>query len=873
MKYDNNSQRQRLTDVANSKAILEVAQSFGMELEKEGKEFSGKWQGHESFKLNGQANQFYWNGRGFGGGVIDLVSVLKYGATSHEEAQKYAKRSIVSLAKMEIGTFEPINNPKKQPFHFFYDEDDNFDLGRVFLKEKRGLSDETIDFFLENGVISQGKYRTELENGEYFFEPAIFFKTLDLEGKIIGGSVHGLEPHPGLPGHKHKSGILKKALLNSGSYSGLKVTIGTPKSVIPLEAPIDLMSYYELHKETLKDVVLVANDGYKPEAYWRAMAETIVSSPLVNNDKYHHKEALVQRLIDSPDDFLRKNYHSFITLSEPQAGRFIFAFDNDKAGHEFIEKFKVSYPDVLKKIETDLPPLVEDQEKSDWNDELKYQKNIIPRPKSQSEIEQIEEIVSKYSNPKAAPINSNPTSGTSKFVKQTISRINSKGKPYTISKIYELLNLTDYSKLETDRTGRLSLEAVSVLTLEQNDSKFEEAKNSFDKTIKSSRFILSINVPSEQLSRPTLEEIRQLRQAKNGIINSKNKKNPDAQTAPKANDTGNDLTALLQKREIDKLHHYLSDDLKKYKEDKPFHQFLKVLTFMPEQTEKNIRLLIAQNPNVSQVADFTTWSDIKKRKIKAKSKALKIILPNPQLERDESGKVILNAKGEPKIEKVIESVVSVFDESQTTGQSLIPSIVEEIPRERALEIFQDLAQLSTASIRFTENPIELEERAISFEHSWMIPSQKELYIQKGLPPKEALKTLVQELVFQNSSLSSGNQELEQLKIEATSYILLRRQGIEVTPPSVKNLSISHDNLSIILSQIQEGSNQMSQIFDKQLKPKTIKNYEQMTSIDKNRKLTLKEKMEAAKSKEAELGEAVDTSKKALGVEHHQAPQI
>lgn len=873
MKYDNNSQRQKLTDVANSKAILEVAQSFGMELEKEGKEFSGKWQGHESFKLNGQTNQFYWNGKGFGGGVIDLVSVLKYGATSHEEAKKYAKRSIVSLAKMEIGTFEPIDNPKKQPFHFFYDEDDNFDLGRVFLKEKRGLSDETIDFFLEKGVISQGKYRTELENGEYLYETVIFFKTFDLEGKIIGGSVHGLEPHPEIPGHKHKSGILKKALLNSGSYSGLKVTIGTPKSVIPLEAPIDLMSYYELHKGTLKDVVLVANDGYKPDAYWRAMAETIVSSPLVNNEKYHHKEALVQRLIDSPDDFLRKNYHSFITLSEPQAGRFIFAFDNDKAGHEFIEKFKNSYPDVLKKIETDLPPLVEGQEKADWNDELKMQKNMIPRPKSQSEIEKIEDIVSKYSPPKAAPIHANPTSATSKFVKQTISRINSKGKPYTISKIYELLNLTDFSKLETDRAGRLSLEAVSILTLEQKNSKFEEAKNSDDKTIKNSRFILSINVPSEQLSRPTLEEIRQLRQAKNGGKFPKNPKTPDARISPKVSDTVNDLSTLLQKREINKLHHYLSDDLKKYQEDKHFHQLLKVMTFMPEQTEKNIRLLIAQNPNVSQVADFTTWSDIKKRKIKAKSKALKIILPNPQLERDESGKVILNAKGEPKIEKVTESVVSVFDESQTVGPSLKPSIVEEIPRDRALEIFQNLAQLSTHSIRFTEKPLMQDEREISFEHSWLISSQKEIFIQKGLDPKEALKALVQELAYQNNPDISGTPEFEKLKIEATTYLLLRRQGLETPPPSINNFSLSQEHLSNLLKEIQESSKLLGQNFDKQLKPKVVKNYEQMTPIDKNRKLTLKEKMEAAKNKEAELGEAVDTSKKALGVEPHQAPQI
>lgn len=294
---------------------------------------------------------------------------------------------------------------------------------------------------------------------------------------------------------------------------------------------------------------------------------------------------------------------------------------------------------------------------------------------------------------------------------------------------------------------------------------------------------------------------------------------------------------------------------------------------MPEQTEKNIRLLIAQNPNVSQVADFTTWSDIKKRKIKAKSKALKIILPNPQLERDESGKVILNVKGEPKIEKVTESVVSVFDQSQTTGPSLIPSIVDEIPRERALEIFQNLAQLSTHSIRFTDKPILQKGRELSFEHSWLNSSQKEVYIQKGLTPKEALKALVQELVYQNNPEISETPEIEKLKIEATTYLLLRRQGLETPPPSIKEVLLSQEHLSSLLNQIQEISKTLGQNFDKQLKPKVVKNYEQMTPIDKNRKLTLKEKMEAAKNKEAELGEAVDTSKKALGVEPHQAPQI
>lgn len=195
-------------------------------------------------------------------------------------------------------------------------------------------------------------------------------------------------------------------------------------------------------------------------------------------------------------------------------------------------------------------------------------------------------------------------------------------------------------------------------------------------------------------------------------------------------------------------------------------------------------------------------------------------------------------------------MVSVFDESQTIGPSLKPSIVEEIPRDRALEIFQNLAQLSTHSIRFTEKPLMQDEREISFEHSWLISSQKEIFIQKGLDPKEALKALVQELVYQNNPDISGTPEFEKLKIEATTYLLLRRQGLETPPPSINNFSLSQEHLSNLLNQIQESSKLLGQNFDKQLKPKVVKNYEQMTPIDKNRKLTLKEKMEAAKNKEA-----------------------
>ena len=873
MKYDDELGRERLKDKARSKAILEVAQSFGMELEKQGKEYNGKWQGHESFKLNPQTNQFYWNGKSFGGDVIDLVSVLKYGVTSKNEAKEKSKRSIVFLAKMEVGTFNSTIIPEKRPFNFFYDEDDNFDLGRPFLKEKRGYSDKTIDFFLEQGVISQGKYRTNLENGEYFYEPVIFFKNLDTNGNAIGGSVHGIEPHPEIPEHKHKSGYLKKALLNSESNSGLKVVIGNPKAVIPLEAPFDLMAYYELNKEKLNDVILIANDGYKPDAYWRAMAEVIASSPLLDREKFRNKEALINRLIRDPENFLRRNYQSFITLSEPDAGRFIMAFDNDTAGRGFAKKFKTDFPDVAKKVETDFPPLVEGQEKSDWNDELKYQKNILPRPRSQADIKKTEDIVSKYTTPKVESIDSTPTTTQSKFVKQTIPRVSAKGNPYVVTKIYELLSLTDFSKLEVDRAGRTTLEAVGVLTIEYKKSNFVEAKYSADKILKNNRFVLSFNVPMEQLSRPSLDEIRKLRQEKNGFEIDNPSKLSKQNVASPQNESTTDFEKSLKMKDFNKLHQFLSDDLKNYQNFDSFKKILKLLTFMPKQSEQNIRLLLAQNPNVKHIEDFKTWSDINKRKIKAKSKALKIIVANPQPEVDDNGKVILDKEGNVSITKISESIVSVFDISQTQGSPVDPTISEEISRDKALEIFKSLVQLSSLKIRFTEQPLENENRTIKFENSWLGNSENEIFIKKGLPPKVALQTLVQELVYQKLTVKNENPEIQKFEIEAIRYILLRQQGLETTfSKNSQNISLTQKTIPIILKHIQNNIAELSPTIKRQLNPPKKKTYENSEVAEKTTRFSLKEKMEAAKIKEeALIKQAADQSKKVQGAEHHQAP--
>ena len=97
--------------------------------------------------------------------------------------------------------------------------------------------------------------------------------------KIIGCSLQGI--HENFLRHEH--GRLKK-VLGDGS-TGLNIDVGTPERLIFLEAPIDLMSYYELNKNRLENVRLVSMDGLKDTTISRHVKNNIFishnSSPLL----------------------------------------------------------------------------------------------------------------------------------------------------------------------------------------------------------------------------------------------------------------------------------------------------------------------------------------------------------------------------------------------------------------------------------------------------------------------------------------------------------------------------------------------------------------------------------------------------------------
>lgn len=352
---------------AKAKDILAVAEGLGMKLIPErGNVYH--WEEHDSLKLYPDRNTFRWWSQETGGDTIHLVQVIQELNTGKRPNFKEAVNYLIT-GEFETIEVEPL--PEREPFNYYLKrfESKNFDLGRDYLKNERGLSDETIDLFLKAGVLAQANHKT----GD-LIEPVIVFKSLDVDGSLKGATLQGIENHPDI----HERGRLKKIMTHSDGMMGLTLDIGQPKRLVFAEAPIDLMSYYEVHKESLKDVRLVAMDGLKKATVSRYVADMASSDPTGPNrpsqvlkDNRRELGQLIDRL-HMLDNVSQRLEDGLITL----------AVDNDEAGRKFI---KEKFQDMNIPVKVDIPPLADGQKKNDWNDYLKAEKGLIKLDKKAPE--------------------------------------------------------------------------------------------------------------------------------------------------------------------------------------------------------------------------------------------------------------------------------------------------------------------------------------------------------------------------------------------------------------------------------------------------------------------------------------------------------
>ena len=228
------------------------------------------------------------------------------------------------------------------------------------MRNQRGLSDETIDYFLEQGVLAQANakldYFVEGTGGVTInaIEPVIVFKSLSSSGEVVGASLQGIQENwEKWPKHGYAKVIMK----NSDPMTGIHVDIGSPKRLIFTESPIDLMSYYELHKDSLQDVRLVSMDGLKESTIGRHLSQ--IKAEMSGKALIWTPEQLADGLQVAIDHHFFEN--------EENADLITLALDNDNAGRTFIQELEAKGA----VINSDLPELRPGQDKTDWNDVLK----------------------------------------------------------------------------------------------------------------------------------------------------------------------------------------------------------------------------------------------------------------------------------------------------------------------------------------------------------------------------------------------------------------------------------------------------------------------------------------------------------------------
>lgn len=344
------SRRERV-EFARSRDILDVANELQMELVRSGRDY--RWKEHDSLVISPDKNLWKWFSRNTGGDAISLVETIK---------EVDFNQSVDFLNDGNFKEFQLVERPQEDFKYYLEKYEQPLSAGRDYLRNQRGLSDETIDYFLEQGVLAQANAKLDYfvegngGNSTNAIEPVIVFKSLSSSGEVVGASLQGIQENwEKWPKHGYAKVIMK----NSDPMTGIHVDIGSPKRLIFTESPIDLMSYYELHKDSLQDVRLVSMDGLKESTIGRHLSQ--IQAEISGKPLRWTPEQMADGLQVAIE-------HHFFEDGK-NADLITLALDNDKAGRTFIQELEAKGA----VINSDLPELRPGQDKTDWNDVLKNQ--------------------------------------------------------------------------------------------------------------------------------------------------------------------------------------------------------------------------------------------------------------------------------------------------------------------------------------------------------------------------------------------------------------------------------------------------------------------------------------------------------------------
>lgn len=682
---------------AKNMNILDVANSLGMNMLKSSRN-EYYWDEHDSFKINTSKNMFRWYSKDIGGDVIQMIQTLR--GVSFREAINY----------LDTGNFEEakVQEVTREPFKYLLEKyETDFDNGRRYLKEIRGLSDNTIDFFLKEKalVLVNRKYQ------DGYSEQVLVFKYFDDNQNIIGGTLQGIVPNKD---RYEGKGYLKWIIYNSDGTAGVNVTVGEKADrLIFFEAPIDMMSYYEPNKHNLNNVKLISMDGLKESTVARYLTEHIITDEARRKTlDFSNAVDYMNFIIKDTDYFDHNKNTDVITL----------AVDNDSAGRNFIGKLEK----IGLKFQTELPPQLENKEKTDWNEVLIVQKKL-ERSKGEISMEQ---------------------------------NTGNKMRKELLQKLVDSKKLTQWTKNQQYYFVKgLRKVAVKLENGELRLSKKYPPKNDNEK-----QYIKDL-LEGKDVS---ISEIRLQQLPEN---------------TPKEEKEKIIIENLAYGNDAKGLNEHLKMGLKEYVNSDQYKKYLDTISKFHNYSRRNIDLIHQQKPDATLIAGAKKWNESFERYINKGEKGFTIYAPSEYKVKDLNGDFVLDKDG--KVKTNIRFIpVKVFDVSQTNGKELSLNSVElENNVENYVDIYKALKEIADKdNIKIVFVDKELMPRA----YGSYTPAKNTIELRKGMGQGDTLSTLIHELAhakYQSKIITTEEYALNELHAESIAYVTSKHLGLDTSKQS------------------------------------------------------------------------------------------
>lgn len=279
--------------------------------------------------------------------------------------------------------------------------------------------------------------------------------------------------------------------------------------------------------------------------------------------------------------------------------------------------------------------------------------------------------------------------------------------------------------------------------------------------------------------------------------NSKKEFNKE-EWAKKKTEERNEVYSLIDKTALEVI-----------KDKDKFKDYLDIQSHFDKYSVANGLLIYAQMPNATQLREYSEWKSIPNFKLNGKQEGIKLLRVGEPYTKNDGSKIT------PFI------VYKMLDISQTN----LP------PKEKYSKKIDDKILLKAF---IHDNPVDIKVEDVLTSGKCVEWNSEEnlLYIQRGAEPSQLYQGISREVV--KAEIESDNSVIDDFKSKCASYMICKKQGIDVSnydfndiPESFKNLSSKEirKELGEIKGSVEEFNNRVNQFMESISKHSKNKDYE------------------------------------------------